>query len=104
MGTPAEKWEALDQLAGFQNELAAMRKVLEEVKYELLTVKKENEEQKRRILELEDRVDYQENQSRRDNLVIRGIPESKGETRERKQKRYSTFSVVHFAEVEIEPS
>ena len=82
MGTPAEKWEALDQLAGFQNELATMRKVLEEVKYELLTVKKENEEQKRRILELEDRVDYQDNQSRRDNLVIRGIPESKGETRE----------------------
>lgn len=36
--------------------------------------------QEERVMKLESRIDYLENQSRRDNLVFRGIDESDGET------------------------
>ena len=71
-----------EDLAVLQREFGAMRKVIEELRTELKTVREENNEQKKRIVELEDRVDYMDNQSRRENLVIRGIPEEKGETKE----------------------
>lgn len=82
METVVVKREEPDQFTGFQNQLMAMRQAMDELRGELRDVKKENEEYKRRIVELEDRVDFLDNQSRRENLVIRGIPEKKGETSE----------------------
>ena len=82
METVLENRGILEQLALMKKEMVLMRRTMEEMNVELKAVKKENEEQKKTIVLLEDRVEYLDNQSRRDNLVIRGIPEMKGETKE----------------------
>ena len=74
------KLEVLDELKA---EMSALRTILEGftmLKEQVEELREESSVQKKRIDELEDRLDYLENQSRRENLVIRGIPEKDGET------------------------
>lgn len=78
-----DKLKKLDMLDDLKKEISAVKMALEGltlIKVEMEKLRKENEEQRSRIDVLEDSLDYLENQSRRDNLVIRGIPEKKGET------------------------
>lgn len=79
--------EVLQISKKIEGEITEVKKELTEVKEEALKttakvtlLEAENATFKKKLLDLEAKLDTMENQSRRNNLLVKGVPESKGET------------------------
>lgn len=75
-----QQLKKLDVIQDDLKELKDAIQVLPKLFQEVEDLKKENLDQRELIVALEEKVDYLENQSRRDNLIFTGIKERKGET------------------------
>lgn len=72
--------EVLNDTKKIREELEKTQKDLSTVQDDLAAQKEMNAKNEGRIALLEDKIDQLENQSRRNNLIIRGVPEKRGES------------------------
>lgn len=70
-----------------KRELKEMRKLMEEEREERRAMEGERKVWKNRVIELEERIERMESRERKRNIVVKGIPEGRGERREETEEK-----------------
>lgn len=74
--------QIIKKMAENGEELKEMRKLMEEEREERRAMEGEMKVWKNRVMKLEERIERMENRERKRNIVVKGIPEGRGERRE----------------------